>query len=403
MNRVVLLLAVLLAAALFLVAASRPRDIAFRMHMIDPGWCETAAVADFNNDTRPDIVACESWYEAPSWTRHPLREIDFTSGYVDNFSDLPVDVDGDGLTDIIQVEYFNRRLLWLKNPGASGDPWVENEIEKIGPTEFAFLVDLNNDGNAVELLPQFTRGARSGLAWYELQNGKWVKYAVSAESYGHGIGVGDINDDGRNDILTPRGWLEAPADVRAPGDWAFHEADWDQLQVRIGAAVAEGSAPVNARQVGEFGFMYVLDINRDGRNDILTTMAHSYGLLWFEQGAGGEWTQHVIDNTWSQAHASALADLNGDGQLDLITGKRYFARSAPDPSEREPLGLYWYEFRPASGRGGQPAVEWISHLIDYGGRPGGGLQLAVRDMDGDGDLDVVSGGKSGLFLAENLN
>jgi hypothetical protein len=159
---------------------------------------------------------------------------------------------------------------------------------------------------------------------------------------------------------------------------------------------------VNARPVGEFGFMYVLDINKDGRNDILTTMAHSYGVLWLEQGAGGQWTQRLIDNTWSQAHASALVDLNGDGQLDLVTGKRYSARNAPDPAEREPLGLYWYEFRPLPVTESPSGIEWIRHLIDYGGRAGGGLQIAVRDMDGDGDLDVVSAGKSGLFMAENL-
>jgi hypothetical protein len=402
MKRLPLPLAIILGIALLTMAASRPPDIAFRMHTINPGWCETVAIGDFNRDGRPDIASCESWYAAPNWSRHPLREINYTNGYIDNFSDLPVDVDGDGYTDLIQIEYFNRRLLWLKNPGKAGGAWVESEIDRIGPTEFAFLVDLDNDGKANELLPQFTGAAASGLAWYEFRDSKWVKHVVSAGGYGHGIGVGDINNDGRNDILTPRGWLEGPVEVRAPGNWAFHATDWNQLQIPVGAAVSAGAPPVNARPVGEFGFMYVLDINKDGRNDILTTMAHSYGVLWIEQGAGGQWTQRLIDNTWSQAHASALVDLNGDGQPDVVTGKRYSARNAPDPAEREPLGLYWYEFRPLSAREGPSGIEWIRHLIDYGGRAGGGLQISVRDMDGDGDVDVVSAGKSGLFLAENL-
>ena len=160
-----------------------------------------------------------------------------------------------------------------------------------------------------------------------------------------------------------------------------------------------------------FGFMYVLDLNGDGRRDILTTAAHDYGIFWFEQmpaepGKDAAWVRHTIDNSWSQAHSSTLVDLNGDGQLDLVTGKRYMAHNGSDPGEKEPLGLYWYEYRkvPATGRGpsGNGGLEWIRHLIDYGGRMGAGLQTPVVDIDGDGDLDIVAGGKSGLFIAENL-
>ena len=142
----------------------------------------------------------------------------------------------------------------------------------------------------------------------------------------------------------------------------------------------------------------MLDINGDGRNDVLTTSAHSYGICWFEQRADGSWQQHVIDQSWSHAHASVLADINGDGRPDLISGKRFLARNVPAPGDDEPLGIYWYEFAP----GKDNTVTWTRHTIDSGSKAGGGLQMAVRDMDGDGDMDVVSAGKSGLFLAENL-
>lgn len=389
-----------------LLAASRPADIAFRIHMIDPGYNETVAVADINRDGKPDIVSGESWYEAPHWIKHPLRQITYSRGYIDNFTDLPIDVDGDGWTDIVQFSYFSHNIVWLKNPGKNtGAAWKVTEIDNSGPTEFAFLVDLNNDGKAQEILPEFDN-PNVPLAWFEFRDHKWIKHIVSDRSYGHGIGVGDVNGDGRNDILTPKGWLEAPADIQAPGNWTFHATDWDQHP--ISPAGTWVSATVDKSHGTQFGYMHLIDINGDGRKDLLAGMAHDYGLAWYEQTADGQWIQHVIDNSWSQAHASALVDMNGDGQLDLVTGKRYFAHNGNDPGEREPIGLYWYEYRktaptPASDHGpGNGGVEWIRHIVDYGGRMGGGMQIAIADMDGDGDLDIVSGGKAGLFLAENM-
>jgi hypothetical protein len=386
------------------------QDARFAMTQIDAGAAESVAVTDVNNDGKLDIVSAESWYEAPAWTKRPIRTIPVTSGYVDSFSDLALDVDGDSFTDVIQIGYFTRRIVWMKNPGTSGGGWTEQLIDAIGPTEFAFLVDLDNDGKADDLLPQFTGAAGAPLTWYELQEGKWLKHIVSTQSYGHGIGAGDVNGDKRNDILTPQGWLEAPADPRAPGNWTFHATDWQQRRIAAPAPAAASpttppamatpphdTAAGASPRAAEWGFLYVLDINGDGRNDVLTTSAHSYGICWFEQRADGGWRQHVIDHSWSHAHASVLADINGDGRPDLVSGKRFQSRNAPAPGDDDPLGIYWYAFTP----GANNTVTWTRHTIDYGSKAGAGLQMAVRDMDGDGDMDVVSAGKSGLFLAVN--
>jgi hypothetical protein len=399
---------VILVAALSSVAVQPDRR--FSLVQIDGGAAESMGVADFNKDGRLDIVAAESWYEAPRWTKKPIRSIPVTSGYVDSFSDLPLDVDADGFTDVIQVGYFARRIVWMKNPGTSGGPWTEHLIDAIGPTEFAFLVDLDGDGKTDDLLPQFNTPT-APVAWYDLQNGAWVKHVVSPRSYGHGIGAGDVNGDKRTDIVTPQGWLEAPADPRAAGEWTFHATDWQTRAIPAPVRTApvsateppalavppDGTAAPPSPRGAEWGFLYVIDINGDGRNDILTTSAHSYGICWFEQRSDGTWQQHVVDHSWSHAHASVLADMNRDGQPDLVTGKRFQSRNVPAPGDDEPLGLYWYEFKRE-----RRAVSWVRHTIDYGSKAGGGMQIAVRDMDGDGDADVVSAGKSGLFLAENL-
>ncbi|HOA53164.1 MAG TPA: VCBS repeat-containing protein, partial [Thermogutta sp.] len=124
----------------------------------------------------------------------------------------------------------------------------------------------------------------------------------------------------------------------------------------------------------------------------IASSAHRYGIYWYEQVREGgtiRFRRHLIDNTWSQAHSLTLADLDGDGDLDLVTGKRFMAHNGSDPGEFDPLGVYWYEFE------AKPQPTWIKHAITYDQGIGAGLNIPVVDLDGDGDLDIVVTGKWG--------
>jgi hypothetical protein len=371
-----------LAAALALLVAglvglsARSPELMFERKMLDPGISETCAIADFNNDGKLDIFSGEAWYENPTWQRHEVRHLKEYGTYLASLSDLPLDVDGDGFTDIVSSGWHSGKIWWSRNPGKPGEMWEDYPIDQGYPVEFSFLVDLDNDGKAREVLPEFGNPA-APTAWYEAVHGKFVKHVVSPRSYGHGIGAGDVNGDGRNDIITPRGWLEAPPDPRSGEEWKFHP-EFD---------------------LGSTSFIYVIDLNEDGLPDLLTANAHDYGIFWMEQRPGHQWVKHMIDESWSQPHALTLVDLNGDGRKDLLTGKRFMAHDGHDPGGREPLGIYWYEYHPSADH---KTVEWSKHIIDYGSRAGGGMQIPVADLFGTGRLDFAVGGKSGLFLYENV-
>src|SRR5262245_58784863 len=150
------------------VIGPRPPDVPFHATTIDGGASETAAVADVNRDGRLDIVSGEFWYEAPSWRPHRFRELGFQQQYIDVFSALPVDADGDGYPDLVSVSWFAKKIAYWKNPGRAGGAWKESSLHEGFNVEFAILADVDNDGAAKEIVAQENG---TGQAWYEAKNG----------------------------------------------------------------------------------------------------------------------------------------------------------------------------------------------------------------------------------------
>jgi len=385
-----LTLAILAWVAVPACAQDDACPLKFEKSRIGTATYEACCVCDVNNDGVLDIVSGEYWFEGPDFTKaHKTCELQKVEDYYDDFSDYPLDVNGDGYVDIITGGWWGGTLRWRENPKGKDEPWPIHDIAQTGNIERGCYWDIDGDGE-VEAVPNCPGKPFMIFKLNKDANGKgngsFTKTVVGEQMQGHGLGFGDLNGDKRGDLITAAGWLESPKDPYAD-KWAWHPF-----------LKAENSEPFDCG--GASVPMLVYDVNGDSLNDLIVGMAHDYGLMWYEQGKDKDgkmvWTRHDIDPKRSQYHDLRLEDIDNDGQVELITGKRYRAHQEHDPGSLDPLGVYYFKINKG---------EFKRCTIDYGPAgqgKGAGIYFWVQDIDGNGWKDIVFPGKDGLYLFKNL-
>jgi hypothetical protein len=386
------------ALLLVLIAALRAHAQEYAIHsferrqLTDVYYSEGASAGDINRDGAPDVVCGPYWFAGPAFQNkheiYPVRAQN-RERYADNFFSWIYDFNADGWNDVLVVGFPGTPAFVYQNPGSDGfdKHWPKHQVLDSVCNESPHFTNLVGDERP-ELV--CSSGGYFGYAAIDPARpfGQWTFHAISEKvapvPFGHGLGVGDINGDNRHDLIAKDGWFEQPASLAGSEPWAFHKA----------AFAGPGGAE-----------MHAYDVDGDGDNDVITSLAaHEFGLAWHEQVQDGgqiAFRRHLIMGdrpeqnrygvVFSELHSVNLADIDGDGLKDIVTGKTYWSHHRKSPMWDAGAVVYWFRLvRTPEG------VDWVPHKAD--GAAGIGRQVSIHDVNGDRLPDIVVGGMVGAHV-----
>jgi hypothetical protein len=396
-------------------------DAPFKKLTLDRSfWGEGAAAADFNKDGKMDVFAGEVWYEQagsaekPEWRRHEVRTprprgedfrkhggpadgspFDGGKTYSNSFGCFVQDFNADGYPDAVVASFPGEEWYWYENPKGQTGHWKAH----LGGRSIC-----NESPQWAELVPGGGKGllmgsqaepagrmvyARPGKDHTQL----WDEISLSppkhvgTDRFYHGLGTGDLNGDGRADVVIPDGWWEQPAQLDGK-PWKFHPA---VLQP------AKHTPPDPTREQRTMADLHLDDLNGDGLTDVIGSCAHRYGIWWFENLGPKEdpkFKPHVIREDISETHAMCYADLDGSGAKQIVTGKRYYSHMRSEPGSGDAAVVIAIKIeRTPSG------PKFVSRTLDEDS--GVGTQFQTVDFNGDGKLDIVTANKKGVHVLLN--